>query len=352
VFIFGLTGTGKTAVARYVLKRLEDKALEARTRVRGIYINVRHRETPYRILADIAESIGLRVPFTGLSTGEVYGRIVRWLRRSSGVYIVVLDEIDFLVKKHGDDLLYKLTRINELTQPSKVSIIGITNSVRFVESLDPRVRSSLGEEEMVFPPYNAEQLKDILSERASEAFNPGVLEPDVIPLCAALAAREHGDARRALDLLRVAGEIAERNGESRVSTKHVYTARMEIERDRVAEVVRTLPLHAKLVMAAIIAASGGGRLQVTTGEVYDFYRSLVGLAGVEEVTFRRVSGIIGELDMLGLISAKVTSRGRYGKTRLIELAVAPDAVLDALSEDPSLEAVVDRVRAESGIGGG
>jgi len=349
IFIFGLTGTGKTAVARYVMKRLEIKASEAGARVRGIYVNVRHRDTPYRIMADIAESIGLRVPFTGLSTGEVYGRIVRWLRRSSGVYIIVLDEIDFLVRRHGDDLLYKLTRINELTQPSKVSLIGITNSVRFIESLDPRVRSSLGEEELVFPPYNAEQLKDILSGRAAEAFNPGVLEPDVIPLCAALAAREHGDARRALDLLRVAGEIAERSGESRVASKHVYAARMEIERDRVTEVVRTLPLHAKLVMVAVIAASGGGRLQVTTGEVYDYYKSLVGLTGVEEVTFRRVSGILGELDMLGLITARVTSRGRYGKTRLIELAVSPDAVLEALSEDPSLEGVVGRLRRESGI---
>jgi len=347
VFIFGLTGTGKTAVTRYVLRRLESKALEVGSRVHSVYVNVRHRETPYRVLADIAEAIGLKVPFTGLSTGEVYGRIVKWLRKKTGVYVVVLDEIDFLVKRHGDDLLYKLTRINELLGSSRVSIIGITNSVRFVESLDPRVRSSLGEEEIVFPPYNAEQLKDILSERAAEAFNPGVLDDDVIPLCAALAAREHGDARRALDLLRVAGEIAERQGDSVVRARHVHAARMEIERDRVAEVVRTLPLHAKLVLAAVIAATGGGRLQATTGEVYDYYRRLVSIVGVEEVTFRRVSGIIGELDMLGLITARVTSRGRYGKTRVIELAADPGALVEALEEDPAIEDAIDTIAGEA-----
>ena len=349
LFIFGLTGTGKTAVVKYVLRRLESKAAEIGSRVRGIYVNVRHRETPYRVLADIAEYVGLRVPFTGLSTGEVYGRLVSWLRKKRGVFIIVLDEIDFLVKKHGDDLLYKLTRINELLEDSRVSLIGITNSVRFVETLDPRVRSSLGEEEIVFPPYNAQQLQDILLDRAKEAFNPGVLEPDVIPLCAALAARDHGDARRALDLLRVAGEIAEREGSYKVKQRHVHIARMEIERDRVVEVIRSLPLHAKLVMAAAVAASGGGRIPATTGEVYDYYRRLVGMLGIEEVTFRRVSGIIGELDMLGLITARVASRGRYGKTRLIELAANADTLLEALSEEPGLDQVVEYIAREAGI---
>ena len=124
--------------------------------------------------------------------------------------IVVLDEIDFLVKKHGDELLYRLTRANEELSSSKISVIGITNDLKFVDNLDPRVRSSLGEVELVFPPYNASQLEDILNDRARIAFRPGVIRSGVISLCAALAAREHGDARRALDLLRVAGEIAER----------------------------------------------------------------------------------------------------------------------------------------------
>jgi cell division control protein 6 len=346
LFIYGLTGTGKTAVVRYVLSRLETKAQELGVKVKGIYINVRHRDTPYRILADIANAIDVKVPFTGLSTGEVFGRIVLKLRNLEGVYVIVLDEIDFLVRKHGDDVLYKLTRINELLDRAKVSIIGITNSVKFVESLDPRVRSSLGEEEVIFPPYNAEQLRDILSQRASMAFRDGVLDKEVIPLCAALAAREHGDARRALDLLRVAGEIAERRGENKVRREHVMMAREEIERDRVADVVRSLPLHSKIVLAAILAASGGGRANVTTGEIYEWYKKIVKAIGIEEVTFRRISGIIGELDMLGIIQARVVSRGRYGKTRIIEIAADPKTILASLEEDPSLDPAIDLVAVE------
>lgn len=336
VFIYGLTGTGKTAVTRLVLRKLVERAGRKGLRVTPIYVNVRHRDTPYRVMADIAEGIGLRVPFTGLSVGEVYKRVVDRLNRRPGVYIIVLDEIDFLVRKHGDDLLYRLTRINEELSRSRVSLIGITNSTTLVDSLDPRVKSSLGEEEIVFPPYNAEQLKDILEERARLAFNDGVLDNDVIPLCAALAAREHGDARRALDLLRVAGEIAERHGDSRVTKQHVMAARMEIERDRVAEVVKTLPLHGKLVLAATVLVTAGGR-KATTGEVYDEYRRLVRRISLEEVTFRRVSGIIAELDMLGIIRARTISRGRYGKTRIIELAADPQAIIGVLSRDLGIE---------------
>jgi len=212
-----------------------------------------------------------------------------------------------------------------------------------VESLDPRVKSSLGEEEIVFSPYNASQLRDILEERAREAFNPGVLEADVIPLCAALAAREHGDARRALDLLRVAGEIAERRGEQRVTRSHVMLARLEIERDRVFDIVKTLPLHGKLVLAAIVEATRGGRGTATTGEVYDLYKKYVADLGIEEVTFRRVSGIIGELDMLGIIRARTISRGRYGKTRIIELAADPSPIALVMSEDPALARIAERM---------
>ncbi len=352
LFIYGLTGTGKTAVVKHVIRRLTSKASSLGLTVTGIYVNVRHRDTPYRVLADIAESIGVRVPFTGLSTGEVFFRIVRALSRRSGVYIIVLDEVDFLVRRYGDDILYKLSRINEDLGRARVSIVGITNSVSFMESLDPRVRSSLGEEEIVFPPYNASQLRDILEARARDSFNPGVLDDEVIPLCAALAAREHGDARRALDLLRVSGEIAERRGDSRVTRSHVMAARMEIERDRVSEVVKTLPLHGKLVLASIAALTMGGRSYTTTGDVYSYYQDLTRRIGIEHVTQRRVSGLIGELEMLGIVSARVISRGRYGKTRIIELAADPGIIVGSLWEDPALEPVMGDVERDAlGKGG-
>jgi cell division control protein 6 len=344
LFIYGLTGTGKTAVTLYVLRRLVAKAKQLGVPVRYAYVNTRQRDTPYKVLADIASSIGVRVPFTGLSTAEVYSRLVRALSRLKGVLIVVLDEIDWLVRRRGDDLLYKLTRIGYDLPPgsAKVSLVGITNDVRFVEMLDARVRSSLGEEELVFPPYNAEQLRDILWERAKEAFNPDVIDDAVISYCAALAAREHGDARRALDLLRVAGEVAERENAPRVTVEHVKKAWNQLEKDRVSEVVATLPLHARLVLLAAIMTAGSNSY-TTTGELYAVYQQLARRIGIESVTQRRVSDIINELDMLGLISARVVSRGRYGKTRMITIAADKNAMLEALARDSRLKSIIGSI---------
>ena len=324
IFIYGLTGTGKTAVTKYVLSNLQRKL----NNFEYVYINARQTDTPYRILADIIEILGDKVPFTGLSTAELYRRMVKVLERSERVMIIVLDEIDALVKKHGDDILYKLTRVNYDVHKSKISIVGITNDVKFI---DPRVRSSLGEEELVFPPYNAEQLEDILKKRAVLAFREGVVSESIIKLCAAIAARDHGDARRALDLLRVAGEITERERKNQVGEEEVEKARVEIERDRVYEVIATLPFHSKLVLLSIIKGLTKNT-RLTTGEIYDLYRNIATSMGSEFVTQRRASDIINELDMMGIISARVVNRGRYGKTKEVVLAVDSGIVLKALLE--------------------
>lgn len=328
IFIYGLTGTGKTAVTKFVLSNLHRKFPE---KFKYIYVNTRQSDTPYRILADLLEALSIKVPFTGLSIAELYRRLIRTINEYNLPIVIVLDEIDAFIKKYNDDILYRLSRINSEINKSKVSIIGITNDVKFVDSLDPRVKSSLGEEELVFPPYNADELEDILRKRAQMAFNDGVVSDNVIKLCAALAAREHGDARRALDLLRVAGEIAERLRDSKVKEEYVYIAKTEIERDRVHDIILTLPFHSKLVLAAVVIKSNDGGV-LTTGAVYEEYLSLTRKLGIEAVTQRRVSDILNELDMVGILTAKVVNRGRYGKTKEIRLAVDKNIVVKTLLE--------------------
>jgi len=340
VFIYGLTGTGKTAVTKYVTRKLVETAKKFNVNVKVAYVNTRQSDTPYRVLMELAESVGVKVPFTGIPAAEVYRRFIRGLENLGATLIVILDEIDYLVKKHGDDILYRLSRTNEILSNSEISMIGITNDVRFSEILDPRIKSSLGEVEMVFPPYDAVQLEDILSERAKKAFYEDTLDDGVIPLCAALAAKEHGDARKALDLLRVAGELAEQEGARKVTIDHVWKARDELEKDKVSEIVRTMPFHGKLVLASIYRLQMRKTSPPTTGEIYSEYRALCERMDTASLTYRRISDIINELDTLGLIEAQIVSRGRYGRTKIVKLNVQPKIIEEVMLEDRYLEGIL------------
>jgi cell division control protein 6 len=347
VFIYGKTGTGKTAVTRFVGKELQKTGQEKDRAVYFIYINCELVDTQYRVLTHIAnhfiEDWNDRIPFTGWPTDEVYDKLKKKIDEKEGACIIVLDEIDKLVFKAGDDVLYNLSRINDNLSKAKVSVIGISNDLKFTEFLDPRVKSSLGEEEVIFPPYDAVQLQDILRQRAAVAFKEDSLEKGVIELCAALAAQEHGDARRALDLLRVAAELAEREGQKTIAERYVRKAQNKIELDRVTEVVRTLPTQSKLVLlSTILGEEGfeGGAKGLTTGEVYDTYRELCQEVHMDVLTQRRVTDLISELDMLGILQARVISKGRYGRTKEIQMSVPLDETKSVLREDPVLEPIV------------
>ena len=148
--------------------------------------------------------------------------------------------------KDGDGILYTLTRTDN------VSVLSISNYLDFKNLIKSRVTSSLNDKEIVFPPYGANQLSDILSERAELSFNENVLEDDVIPLCSAMAAKEEGDARYALDLLKNAGELAFDNDCKKVTSEHVKQAKDRIEHNKISEIISTLPIQQQRVLEAIL----------------------------------------------------------------------------------------------------
>ena len=339
VLLFGKTGTGKTASMKYIGKEIE-RATSDLNKVTFIYMNCEVVDTQYGVLQNIGnkfiEDFEERIPFTGWSTERVYNILREKIDEEKKVIVIALDEIDKLVSKSGDDVLYHLCRINDDLKKAKVSVIGISNDLRFMEFLDPRVKSSLSEEKMVFPPYNAEQLGDILRQRANVAFDAGVIEDSVIPLCAALAAQEHGDARRALDLLRVAAEISERNHLPVVTESDVIKAKNKIELDCVAEAIRTLPVQSKLVLMGVLLNDERGDSKLTTGDLYETYKELCQCTSMAILTQRRVTDLISELDMLGIIHARVKSFGRGGRTKEIEPSVPIIEARKILEEDEIL----------------
>jgi cell division control protein 6 len=328
LFVYGKTGSGKTLSVQYVGNKILNKLSQmGENHLKFVYVNCKLKkvaDTEYRILAEIISELGGSVPATGLPTDQVYSRFIDLIDNKKQMIIIVLDEIDQAVKKISDNFIYTLTRLNSELKKAQISLIGISNSLTFMDNLDPRVRSSLGEEELVFPPYNALQLQDILKGRAENAFKDKVLEEGVIAKCAAYAAREHGDARRALDLLRVAGEIAERENSKKILIKHIDSANQKIERDKMLDIIESEPKQFQLVLKAIMKLSDryheGG---IFTGDVYNSYQEICDETKNEVLTQRRVSDILAEFDMLGIINARVISKGRQGRTREIKLMLSP-----------------------------
>lgn len=319
---YGMTGTGKTASIRYVSEKLAQQSLE--NKPWWIYINCNIISTSYRTLAHIYNTIigKEKIPPTGLPKDTIFKRLLGLLDQKvrNSICFFVLDEIDML-KKNLDEVLYDLTRLNNNLDYCRTSLIGISNNLNFKDSLDPRVKSSLGKEHIVFSTYNASQLKDILNERAKIAFYDGVLKEAVIPYCAALAAKEHGDARKALQLLRKAGTIAQRSQNKMITDKHVEEAQFELEDDQIIEYIKGLPLQAQLTLTAIFLLSKFGPENViTSGDVYDVHSELANkIPNVKLLTKRRISDYINELAMAGIITAYTKSAGHYGRTKIIKL---------------------------------
>jgi cell division control protein 6 len=352
ILIYGKTGTGKTASVRYVGSELEKASSTMGTTCRIVHLNCEVIDTQYRVLAQIAKCIDdvdeassdkakIHIPMTGWPTDQVYAELKNQLDTGGGVLVIVLDEIDKLVKKSGDDTLYNLTRINSDLKNSKVSIIGISNDLSFKDFLDPRVLSSLSEEEIVFPPYNAPQLVDILTQRAAGAFLDGAIADGVIPLCSALAAQEHGDARRALDLLRISGELADRDESKQVTDVHVKQAQAKIETDSMIECIATLPTQSKLILFSMLTLEQLGQNIFTSGEVSRVYQDIAPEIQLDILTHRRITDLISELNMLGVINTRVVSRGRYGRTKEMWFDANTGKIREVVLKDPRLTGLKD-----------
>lgn len=341
LLVYGKPGTGKTLVVKKVISKIQERVGKSNFPIKLIYTNSKEETTLYGLLVSFGRQLELtdkELPTTGLAISEVFKRILNDLDRRKINAIFVIDEIDYLaqlVSKTGKDILYQLTRANERLSQGSLTLVGISNDLTFKEKLDPRVISSLGEEEIVFTNYNVEQIKKILMERISQAFIPDSVQEPALNLCAALAGGEHGDARRAIDLIRVAGEIAERQQSDQVTEDHVREASQKIEENKEETSLKSYPLHEKLVILAIMKAGGP-----STGEIYSSYKVLCKAVGRDELTQRRITQMLSEIELSGIISGRLIHQGIHGRTKKYKLTISSEMVKKTFKDDLTLQDIV------------
>jgi archaeal cell division control protein 6 len=338
IFIYGKTGTGKTLSVKYTTSNINKVANQREIPIMVLYVNCKLKkvaDTEYRLMAHLCRELGKTIPPTGLPTDEIYKVFFNVIDSKKQTILLILDELDQLVKKAGDEILYNFTRVNSELKNAQISVIGISNDMLFADSLDPRIKSSLSEEEILFAPYNAIQLQQILRKRANLAFKENVIEEGVIEKCSAYAARDHGDARRALELLRVAGELAERENSPKLIIDFIDKAEEKIEKDKVVDIVDAQPKQFQVVLYSVLMLYNPKQPNAMfTGDVYDAYKKMCVKANLRPLTQRRVSDILGELDMMGIINARIISKGRHGRTREINPSLS---VLSAIKVRKILE---------------
>jgi len=363
VFLYGKTGTGKTSVVKSIGRELDALLADSgrnknKVRVIQSYMNCRLGfNSKYQVLLKILEEEALKAtdlsnkPFDGVRTAtlagrsptELYSRLRKVVESNALNFIVILDEVDMV--KEVNELLYILTRINDEIKEAdiggevkrgSVSVIGISNSYSFKNNLDSRTKSALCEEEVVFKPYNANQLKTILANRVKMGFRKGSISVSNIALISAYAAQTNGDARYGLRLLQKAGEIAQNHRRKRVKKEDVVEAKAKVEEDILTEIITTLPEHQQVVLYSIADLMSRGsqyrRLAETpsdvlfSGEVYENYERICKALNREPRTMRWFGEYLKELEMLGLVALSLSGAGIRGTTTLIRLGANPTEI--------------------------
>lgn len=318
IFLVGQAGVGKTAGTELVTSRFTaDQEEYDHVHAEFVYLNCKPLSNSYRVAANLVNKFrdeDDQIVPTGYPRDMIYDMLYDEFRDLDATHvIIILDEVDSI---GGDDeILYELPRCNDHEiDPEKiyVGVIGISNDFTFQDGLSGRVKDSLCEEEIHFPPYDSNQLRTILAQRAEKAFHDDVLEDDVIPLCAAFAGQESGSARHALDLIYKSGELARSEGASEVTEEHVRQAEPLVRKDKIRNELERLPNQSHLTLYAVYALHAHDELPARTGRIYSEYKYAASTIAADQKTDRTIKNRLSQLALKGFVSQTRENRGEEG----------------------------------------
>jgi cell division control protein 6 len=355
MLLYGPAGTGKSLIIGAVTQQIVDLCKSNGERFGVVNINCQPINTLdqaiYELVQTVANDVGadIGVPETGVSTKRKYRRLYEVINGHYDSVIFILDEIDLLVGRRTNDepayskLLYQLSRASDTNQiEGRVSVAALTNDPKFMENIDGRAESSFNPRDLYFPDYDATQLREILDNRR-DAFRPDTLDDDVIPLVAAFAAQSHGDARKAIDLFRGAGDLADERGDQKVQEEHVRESQEEVDKDRSLKLVEGLTSQKQISLYATAAvahySTETGR-SVPSPVGYRVYQWVTDQLDADQMTRETYVKYIKELSTYGLISSSRESRGRGGGMFMeFTFTGDPEAMMERISQNTRIKAI-------------
>ncbi len=324
----GSVGTGKTATAKRFCMDLKDFAEKQQKAVDWVLVNCRQRNSESSAVLHIVNHFQPNFPDRGFSITEMLRILRKDLEKRKVHLVIVLDEADTLLKKAGSDIIYKLTRFGEEKVEGKelVSLMLISQKNIF-EMLDASSTSTFKRTNVVeFGKYSLEELRDIVKSRTMLALHDGAIDDDSINLMAEVSS-EWGDARFAIEILEKAGMLADEEGAGKISVEHVRGAKAEAYSSITESKLAGLDKHQKLALLAI-ARTSRGKAYITTGEAESAYKVACEEYGEKARAHTAFWGLMKDLDMLGVVSAKKSGPGISGKTTVITLLDIPAKVLE------------------------
>jgi cell division control protein 6 len=314
--LLGKTGTGKTVTMLYFLNLMQNLCRKSKIELRYIHLDLSTPKPCFRVLNDLACFLDAAKRYKrGISLDELMCRIEDKIQDYQGYFVLFIDEIDH-VRKDLDSLLKFLVKRLPQRLSGKLVLIFSSNKLDWQDNIDPRIKSFLKINEQFFEPYDAFDLKKILSIRIKKALNPKMIQNGVLEKIAAVSSQNHGDARKAVEILSKSANIAEREG-TIITMELVDRAMEEIERDKYLAMIKNSPKQLQATLFSIISSSLKSGRPLYTGEAYGTYRTFCAKIKMRALSQRAFSDLISELDMYGFIQARVLSQGRYGRTKQI-----------------------------------
>jgi cell division control protein 6 len=330
VVIKGPVGCGKTVIAKKFCKKLVQITRENGNITEYIHINCRKRSTDAMVLLGILNHFDSRFPDRGFSVQEMLEVLRKQLKRRDAQLIVVLDEVDALLKKSGTNLIYSLTRFSDENSIDKIPISLILISQKEVfpmmdsSSMSTFKRSNL----LTLNKYTRKELFDIIQQRISLAFYKGTVHEDCIDLIADISS-EWGDARFAIELLWKAGIAADQNHEQMVIPEHVRVAKAETYSIITESKLKNLDRHHLITLNAIAKRLKIDRTAyVNTGIAEKTYKVLCEEFSEKPRTHTMFWNYLKEIENAGFINIKPSGKGHLGTTQLISLPDIPAEIVE------------------------